>query len=42
MQALPVAAAANAQYLLARDQGLGDMDFSAVIEALVANKAQKH
>lgn len=33
-QPLPVAAAANALYEKAREAGLGDQDFSAVLEAL--------
>jgi hypothetical protein len=37
-QPLPVAAASNTAYVQARAQGLDDMDFSAVIEALVASR----
>lgn len=33
-QPLPVAAAANALYEKAKEAGLGDQDFSAVLEAL--------
>eukprot|EP00197_Chlamydomonas_leiostraca_P011313 CAMPEP_0202865804 /NCGR_PEP_ID=MMETSP1391-20130828/6361_1 /ASSEMBLY_ACC=CAM_ASM_000867 /TAXON_ID=1034604 /ORGANISM="Chlamydomonas leiostraca, Strain SAG 11-49" /LENGTH=322 /DNA_ID=CAMNT_0049545681 /DNA_START=91 /DNA_END=1059 /DNA_ORIENTATION=- len=38
-QTLPVASAANAAYLQARGKGLGDEDFSAVLEAII--KAHK-
>jgi glyoxylate/succinic semialdehyde reductase len=33
-QPLPVISAANEQYIRARAQGLGDADFSAVLEAV--------
>ncbi|EFJ53105.1 6-phosphogluconate dehydrogenase [Volvox carteri f. nagariensis] len=38
-QPLPMAAAANSLYIAARRQGLGDMDFSAVMEAVAAQEA---
>ncbi|KAG2439550.1 hypothetical protein HXX76_004903 [Chlamydomonas incerta] len=38
-QPLPLAAAANAQYIAARRQGLGDADFSAVMEAVLGQAA---
>ncbi|GIL49830.1 hypothetical protein Vafri_6147 [Volvox africanus] len=37
-QPLPMAAAANALYIAARRQGLGDMDFSAVMEAVAVQQ----
>ncbi|GIL77665.1 hypothetical protein Vretimale_6780 [Volvox reticuliferus] len=37
-QPLPMAAAANALYIAARRHGLGDMDFSAVMEAVAAQQ----
>lgn len=41
-QALPTAAAANAQYIAARAAGLGDADFAAVMEAVAAAHQQQH
>ncbi|PNW82258.1 hypothetical protein CHLRE_06g278148v5 [Chlamydomonas reinhardtii] len=38
-QPLPLAAASNAQYIAARRQGLGDADFSAVMEAVLGQAA---
>ena len=35
-QSLPVASAANATFIQARAEGLGDLDISAVIEVLLA------
>ena len=37
-QALPVASAANSTFIQARSEGLGDLDISAVIEVLLAQK----
>ena len=39
-QPIPVAAAANELYKVAKSHGLSDQDFSAVIEALKARMAQ--
>ncbi|GFR42250.1 hypothetical protein Agub_g3144 [Astrephomene gubernaculifera] len=40
-QPLPMAAAANSLYIAARRQGLGDADFSAVMEAVAAQQQQQ-
>ena len=37
-QPLPVAAAANELYIQARSQGLGDADFSAVLQAVLGQQ----
>ena len=39
-QQLPVASAANSAYIAARGQGLGDLDFSAVMAVIAAHKQQ--